>query len=207
MMKRLRQEALRSEKSGQGWRSSIDALRPATQELWRSLSTRERQRFLRHPRAYWEVHRHRVAPEIDEKVKVELQSGGVVRHAARIVAMEAGRDGLQVTIAPRGAAAAQKLLVQRVINCTGPNTGVEMCRSPLTLTLLASGACRPDDLGIGLACDADGALVDAAGRVSDRMFTLGPLRKGELWESTAVPELRVQAERLARRLLGGRDVR
>jgi len=205
MMKRLRMEALRAEKNGEGWRSSIDALRPATQELWRSLDAEEKQRFLRHPRAYWEVHRHRVAPEIDEKVKVELQSGSVVRHAARIVAIGAASDGLRVAIAPRGAAAAKELLVQRVINCTGPNTGVEMCRSPLTLTLLTSGACTPDEVGIGLACDADGALMDSAGRVSDRLFTLGPLRKGELWESTAVPELRVQAERLARRLLGGMD--
>ena len=203
MMKRLRKEALRAEKSGEGWRSSLDALRPATQELWRSLGAVEKQRFLRHPRAYWEVHRHRVAPEIDEKVKVELQSGGAVRHAARIVAIEVARDGLQVAVTPRGTAATRKLLVQRVINCTGPNTGVEMCRSPLTLTLLASGVCRPDEVGIGLACDTDGALMDSAGRVSDRLFTLGPLRKGELWESTAVPELRVQAERLARRLLGG----
>ena len=207
MMKRLRNEVARAEKSGESWRSSVDALRPATQELWRSLGPEERRRFLRHPRAYWEVHRHRVAPEIDEKVKVELQSRGVVRHAARIVAIDAGRDALRITIAPRGAASEQSLLVQRVINCTGPNTGVEMCRSPLTLTLLKAGVCRPDELGIGLACDADGALVDGAGRVSDRLFTLGPLRKGELWESTAVPELRVQAERLARRLLGGRDAR
>ncbi|HYR69160.1 MAG TPA: FAD/NAD(P)-binding protein [Candidatus Dormibacteraeota bacterium] len=203
MMKRLRKEALRAEKNGEGWRSSIDALRPATQDLWRSLDTEQKQRFLRHPRAYWEVHRHRVAPEIDEKVKVELQSGSVIRHAARIVTIDAERDALRVAIAPRGAAA-QRLLVQRVINCTGPNTGVEMCRSPLTLTLLTSGACRPDEVGIGLACDADGALMDAAGRISDRLFTLGPLRKGELWESTAVPELRVQAERLARRLLNAR---
>jgi len=134
MMKRLRNEVARAEKSGESWRSSVDALRPATQELWRSLGPEERRRFLRHPRAYWEVHRHRVAPEIDEKVKVELQSRGVVRHAARIVAIDAGR-------------------------------------------------------------------------VSDRLFTLGPLRKGELWESTAVPELRVQAERLARRLLGGGSAR
>ena len=76
-----------------------------------------------------------------------------------------------------------------------------MCRSPLTQALLRAGACRPDDVGIGLSCDPDGAVVDAAGRISDRLFTLGPLRKGELWESTAVPELRVQAERLARRIL------
>jgi len=203
MMRRLRQEARRAEGSGGGWRSSIDALRPSTQELWRSLGVDEKQRFLRHARAYWEVHRHRVAPEIDEKVNAELRSGRVVRHAARIVAIEVARDGLRVSIAPRSSNAARELIVQRIVNCTGPNTGVEMCESPLTLALLKTGVCRPDEVGIGLACDADGALMDAAGRVSDRLFTLGPLRKGELWESTAVPELRVQAERLARRLLGG----
>src|SRR5205814_1648984 len=125
-----------------------------------------------------------------------------IRNPGRFPARASPPDG---EAAPDGAAAAKELLVQRVINCTGPNTGVEMCRSPLTLTLLTSGACTPDEVGIGLACDADGALMDSAGRVSDRLFTLGPLRKGELWESTAVPELRVQAERLARRLLGGMD--
>jgi uncharacterized NAD(P)/FAD-binding protein YdhS len=201
MMKRLRQEARRAEKSGESWQSSLDALRPATQDLWRSLSLAEKQRFLRHPRAYWEVHRHRVAPEIDEKVKVELQSGKLMRHAARIVSIEIEGDGLRVAVRPRGASAARELVVQRVINCTGPNTGIEMFQSPLTQALLKSGACRPDEIGIGLSCDADGALVDAAGGVSNRLFTLGPLRKGELWESTAVPELRVQAERLARRLM------
>ncbi len=201
MMKKLRQDAGRADECGEGWRSSVDALRPATQELWLSLSAAERQRFLRHPRAYWEVHRHRVAPEIDAMVKVELQSGNLVRHAARIVSIASDPAGLRVAITPRGASTAQSLVVQRVINCTGPNTGIEMCQSPLTQALLRAGVCRPDEVGIGLSCDADGAVIDATGRVSNRLFTLGPLRKGELWESTAVPELRVQAERLARRLM------
>jgi uncharacterized NAD(P)/FAD-binding protein YdhS len=201
MMKRLRHEAGRAETNGEGWRSRVDALRPVTQDLWRSLGTAEKQRFLRHARAYWEVHRHRVAPEIAAMVTAEIQSGKVARHAARIVSIDSDPGGLRVAITPRGESATRSLVVQRVINCTGPNTGIEMCESPLTKALLSAGACRPDEVGIGLACDADGALIDAAGRVSDRLFTLGPLRKGELWESTAVPELRVQAERLARRLV------
>lgn len=201
MMRRLRRDAQLAERSGGSWRSSIDALRPATQELWRSLRLAEKQRFLRHPRAHWEIHRHRVAPEIGEKVRVEIQSGMLARHAARIVSIKTERNGLRVAITPRGDSVAQELVVQRIINCTGPNTGIQMWQAPLTQALLKAGACRPDDVGIGLACDADGALVDTAGRVSNQLFTLGPLRKGELWESTAVPELRVQAERLAKRLV------
>ena len=203
MMKRLRRDIRRGDEKGERWQSKIDALRPATQDLWRSLRLAEKQRFLRHPRAYWEVHRHRVAPEIGEMVKAEIQSGKLVRHAARVVSIEPDPAGLRVVITPRGVSATQTLIVQRIINCTGPNTGVEMCQSPLTQALLSAGVCRPDEVGIGLSCDADGAVIDATGRVSSRMFTLGPLRKGELWESTAVPELRVQAQRLARRLVEG----
>jgi uncharacterized NAD(P)/FAD-binding protein YdhS len=33
------------------------------------------------------------------------------------------------------------------------------------------------------------------------LFTLGPPRRGELFETTAVPEIRVQAELLALRLI------
>jgi uncharacterized NAD(P)/FAD-binding protein YdhS len=106
-----------------------------------------------------------------------------------------------VTLRPRGSEAREVLVVERAINCTGPNTGIEMIGSPVTQSLLRSGAGRPDPIGIGLACDPDGALLDAEGRASERLFTLGPLRKGELWETTAVPEIRVQAERLAARIL------
>src|SRR5690606_25359129 len=53
----------------------------------------------------------------------------------------------------------------------------------------------------GLTVSPDGALIDAEGRVSDSLFTLGPPRKGTLWETTAVPEIRVQAQQLAERLL------
>ena len=39
--------------------------------------------------------------------------------------------------------------------------------------------------------------LNAEGRPSERMFLVGPLRKGLLWENTAVPELRLEARRMA----------
>jgi len=38
------------------------------------------------------------------------------------------------------------------------------------------------------------------GSAAGRLFTLGNLRRGELWETTAIPELRVQARAIAERL-------
>ena len=89
-----------------------------------------------------------------------------------------------------------------MINCTGPTTDLATVSDPLISQLRESGTTRPDELGLGLDTDPRGALVRADGAVSERLFLLGSLRKGALWESTAVPELRVQAEELAIRLVG-----
>lgn len=88
-----------------------------------------------------------------------------------------------------------------VVNCTGPEGDFRKLRHPLVDSLLEHGLARPDRLGMGLDVAADGALMDAWGEASSWLFTLGPLRKGALWETTAVPEIRVQAAELARRLL------
>lgn len=202
MMRTLRVRAARERKRGADWRVVVDALRPITQELWRSLPISEQRRFLRHVRPYWEIHRHRVAPRVAAEIERELQSGSVVRHAGAMASVENSEGGLRVTVRRRGRGQRYALVVQRIVNCTGPNTQIEMNRAPLTRTLLAGGLCRPDRLGIGIACDPEGAVIDASGRITRKLFALGPLRKGELWESTAVAELRVQAERLATRLVG-----
>jgi uncharacterized NAD(P)/FAD-binding protein YdhS len=64
-------------------------------------------------------------------------------------------------------------------------------------SLLREGLVRPDPLGLGLDSDEHGRLLDAGGRPSARLLLVGPLRKGRLWENTAVPELRREAERTA----------
>ena len=39
--------------------------------------------------------------------------------------------------------------------------------------------------------------VDSSGRTHGGVWILGPLRRGSAWETTAVPEIRAQARRLA----------
>jgi uncharacterized NAD(P)/FAD-binding protein YdhS len=87
-----------------------------------------------------------------------------------------------------------------VINCTGPDTDLTRVRDPLVVALRRDGLIRPDELGLGLDTDDEGRLVAADGDPSSRLTLLGPLRKGRLWEHTAVPELRVAAKQVADRL-------
>ena len=86
------------------------------------------------------------------------------------------------------------------VNCTGPDTNLARVRDPLVQSLRAAGLIRPDELGLGLDTDESGGLVGADGSVGDDLLCVGPLRKGRLWENTAVPELRGETLAMARRL-------
>ena len=84
------------------------------------------------------------------------------------------------------------------VNCTGRSAAPEPGDDPLVGALLARGLARPGPLGLGFATHPDGRLVAADGWPA---WTLGSLRRGELWESTAIPEIRDQAGVLARSIL------
>jgi len=194
-----------AENSGSGWRAVIDSLRPFTQAIWRALPRAERRRFLRHVRPYWEVHRHRVAPEIGVPLAMQIQDGQIETHAGRITAYAEDADGVDVTYCDRSTGEKRSLRVGLVINCTGPEADCRRIENPLLNNLLRQKMVRPDPLFLGLDASEDGALIDGRGEPSDFLYSLGPSRKGSLWESTAVPEIRVQAAQLATLLLAASE--
>jgi uncharacterized NAD(P)/FAD-binding protein YdhS len=50
---------------------------------------------------------------------------------------------------------------------------------------------------MGLETTSNGALINADGTAWENIFAIGPMRKGTLWETTSVPEIRSQAASLA----------
>ncbi len=91
--------------SGQGsdWRPVVDSLRPVTQTLWRSLGNTERARFVRHLAPRWDVHRHRVAPQIDELLQAKRQSGRLIVVAGRVLSVANDSDTIEMSVRRRGA--------------------------------------------------------------------------------------------------------
>jgi uncharacterized NAD(P)/FAD-binding protein YdhS len=199
-LRAVREHVRRVAGSGADWREVVGALRPITAALWQRLSVRERARFLRHVRPYWEVHRHRAAPEPAAAVRRMLDDGEMRVVAGRLLSMTEEGNGVTVTLRRRGAAAPETMRVERVVNCTGPESDTRTLRDPLVATLREAGLLSPDALGLGVETAADGALLDAAGRPSRTLFHVGPFLKATYWEATAVPELRVHAARLAHSL-------
>ncbi|MDD2768207.1 MAG: FAD/NAD(P)-binding protein [Methylococcus sp.] len=188
--------------SGGDWRPAIDALRPVTQTLWKSLGLSEQRKFLRHLRTFWDCHRHRLAPGIAARLDAMLESGQLVRHVGRIRSFADRGDHVEVLIRRRGSDQSYAFNVDAVVNCSGSESDYRKLDSALVKDLLGQRLIQPDPLALGLDVADNGALIGAEGRASEVLFTLGPPQKGRLWETTAVPEIRGQAARLAVELLG-----
>jgi uncharacterized NAD(P)/FAD-binding protein YdhS len=203
LLRLIRLQIRKAEERGSNWRAVIDSLRPVTQQIWRLLPHPEQRRFLRHLRTYWDVHRHRIAERIADQLNLQLRSGQIHMHAGRITEYREVDGGVDITYRDRKSGKLASFRVDRVVNCTGPEGDFRRVGSPLLTDLIGGNLARPDALSLGLDVADDGGVLDAQGAPSNFLYALGPLRKGGLWESTAVPELRVQVAELANLLVGG----
>lgn len=179
---------------------AIDKLRPHTQRLWRSLSTEEKQEFLSKHAAKWNVTRHRIAVSIHDTITDALDCGRLQVIPGTIERLVSSEQSIDVTLRD-GDGNALTQSGDLVINCTGPQACFSQTALPLFQSLLRRQLACSDELDLGIQVDDDFAVIDSDGESSETLFAIGPLLKGTLWETTAVPELRGQAMRIAAVLL------
>jgi uncharacterized NAD(P)/FAD-binding protein YdhS len=197
----LRNLAKETMAKGGDWRSVVDGIRPYTWEIWRRLPFDSKQRFLRHARAYWEVLRHRMAPEIDSEIQKTLASAQLRVIRAKSLSLIATSAGARITYRRRGKTEHETLDVAKVAECTGVYTDPLATTNPLLKYLLAEGLARPDPLGIGIDVDSVCGIMNRNGAPSRVLYAVGPLTRAAFWEIMAVPDIRVQCAGLARHLL------
>jgi uncharacterized NAD(P)/FAD-binding protein YdhS len=204
-MRGVRETVRAAERQGGSWQHVMDALRPMIGDYWQALPMAAQQRFLRHLRPWWDVHRHRLAPQVAARIEKLLGEGTLIICRGRLVRMtvDAKPDSFPLTVSwrPAGDSTVYKIGAHHVVNCMGPGGDPTRSRSPLIKGLLASGLGRPDPLMLGLEVDPDGRVVSSAGEPSPRLFALGPPTRGVFWEATAVPDIRQHAYRLSATVL------
>ena len=170
----------------------------------------DRRRFLRHVRPFWEVHRHRLAPAVSQLVDDLQRSGRLTLHAGRILECVDVDGFAQIEYQDRATGKTRILRAARIVNCTGHETDARKIDSPVVRSLLKNKLARVDACLQGLDVTEEGAVIDAMGSPSTTLFALGPPRKALLWESTAVPEIRLQAlgqaEQLALQLAQSKEL-
>lgn len=197
LVRAVRTAMRRAKAAGVDWRSVVAELRPLTTTLWQRLPADAQVRFLRHAGPYWETHRHRVAPAIHDVMLGLLATGQLEVQAAALVAIEGHRGFLAARIRHRGTARREVGSVSAIVNCTGPDPDIRNSTDPFIGSLLQSGAIRPGPNALGIATAPSGAAIGSDATPSATLFTLGPLRRGDLFETTAVPEIRAQIAALA----------
>jgi uncharacterized NAD(P)/FAD-binding protein YdhS len=143
----LSQEA---ERLGGDWREGITFVRNMAPTLWQRLSLRDRARFLRHLRARWDVHRHRLPPLLAQQIETLRCQQRLHVHAGQIRRMQPEGEQIEVTWQPRGTLTLQQLRVDHVINCTGPDYAIAHSLEPLWRNLLQCGLVRRRPSGVGL---------------------------------------------------------
>jgi uncharacterized NAD(P)/FAD-binding protein YdhS len=79
-------------------------------------------------------------------------------------------------------------------DCSGhrPDLG-----SPLIKSLLRQGLARSDAHHLGVAVKPNGQVVGRGNAVTPKLFALGPLCQGSLWEITSVPQIVRQVDAAA----------
>jgi len=184
-----------------GWPGLMQLLRPHNNDMWQGLDLDQRRRFLRHLRPWWDIHRHRVAPQIGALIDAARARGQLSIIAGRIEIDRTTDEAVEVTIVRRGSDVRENRSFDRVVDCRGPRNEVDV-NLTLHAQLVAKGLLRPDPLDQGFDVATGEALIGRDGTPSDRLFVLGPPTRGRYTEIVAIPDIRLQAAEVANGLIG-----
>ena len=176
--------------AGDKWREAVDGLRPITEAMWRSFTAAEREEFLRTDGSSWSRRRHRIAPDIADRVDEEISAGRIQVVKGKVSRATATENSVQISLEDGRSFHGDYLAV-----CIGRDYELS---DPLSISLINKGKTSRGPLGMGLSVDVStGLLQKPDGSTYSNTYAIGPLRSGEAFESTAIPEIRKQAYSIA----------
>jgi uncharacterized NAD(P)/FAD-binding protein YdhS len=188
------------EDAGGDWREAVTFMRNLGPQIWNGLPHAERARFVRHVQPHWDIHRHRLPPQLGGRLAHLRDSGRLRVNAGRVKQVTPHGSRLTVQWHGRGEREHGTVTVDLIVNATGPDYVLHRSRDPLMRSLHSQGWIAPDALNLGIKTGPPGVCMNARGEPSQDLYYLGPMLRADHWEATAVTELRGHAERLAQHL-------
>ena len=198
LLRELRRQCVLAQAQGIDWQAPLDTVRVHIARLWSQASDAQRRQFVRHVRPWWESHHHRSPPQGNALLERLLSQGRLTIRAASLQGVD--NSGPRVRLRYRGQAEAVWVEGDGLINSTGIEYDWRRVDKALPRQLLVRGLILPGNLGLGIAADAGGAVLNAQAEPAQRLFAMGPPLRGMWWESTAVTDVALQAKALAQRL-------
>jgi len=180
----------------------IDAVRPFTQRIWQSFSDDEKRIFMSRFRHLWGVARHRLPLSSFDKIQQLKIKNKLQVISGKLLDLNEANQAIEVEYWDKLLDQNKKLQVGRIINCTGPETDFLKLKSGFLKQSIKNGLLSQDFLKLGLNVNVETfQTLNSKNKVNANIYAIGSLLKGELWESTAVSELRLQADQLSNILL------
>lgn len=201
VLRRVRLALVEAEREGITWHAVFDRLRGQGGEIWRSLPVVERRRLVRFLRPYWDVHRFRIAPQVEGAIDRRVAAGTLVFHAAAIADVRRGADGeIAVAFHPRHGGKPFEGYFDAVVVTTGPGHRAILSSQPFLAGLAGAGVLQLDTVGLGLAVDEESRAIGAGGRVAGTLYIAGPLARGTFGELMGLPQVTDHAVSIAERI-------
>ena len=212
LLRRVRRTLEQAAGEGITWHAVFDRLRGEGGAIWRALPVAERRRLVRFLRPYWDVHRFRIAPQVEAVIDRRLAAGSLHIHAASLADAALRADGtIAVTFRPRRGGRPLVEHYDTVVVTTGPGHRAILSSQPFLEALAAAGALQLDTVGLGLAVDDDSRAIGTNGEAAETLFIAGPLARGTFGELMGLPQVTehalLVAQKVAHRMAGARTLR
>jgi uncharacterized NAD(P)/FAD-binding protein YdhS len=175
--------------SAEDWRAAQDGVRHELPSIWFNWSDSQKSEFWTEHLRWWNVHRHRMAPDIAAELQRLMTEGRLEIIATDSLELKDNHDFIGIDTGKREVAA------DIVINSTGYGS-IET--TELFGSLLSSRLVSRAPLGLGVRSNFPTfELLDEDGNLTPGLFGIGPILLGERFETTAIPEIRDQAVKVA----------
>jgi uncharacterized NAD(P)/FAD-binding protein YdhS len=200
LLSKVRATISDAQAQGIPWQSVFDALRQDAPSLWQALPMRERQKFLRRVRRWYEVHRYRMPPQGAAILEMGINSDQVRLETGKLVSITGDSKGLHAGIKTREGRT--EFCCRHILLATAPDFQDYAAHQRFLLGMHRDGFIQSDPLGLGLACDFAGRALAVAGTPNSTLFVAGPPARPAFGELTGVPEIAAQAASLVDRIIG-----
>lgn len=197
LLQRVRQTLELANNDGWSWHTVVDALRDQAPSIWDALPIAERRRVVRHLRSLWDVHRFRIAPQVEAVLERRLQEGNLSIIPASLRSAVIDKNSYNVSYKRRFRTNVEAENFDAIVITTGPaHTGIAR-ESPLIGSLFQQGLLARDPVGLGLHTAKTGHVITREGKIAETIYIGGPLARGTFGELMGVPEVTRYAECIA----------
>ncbi|OAP38270.1 hydroxyacylglutathione hydrolase [Sinorhizobium glycinis] len=198
LLRRIRQTLRAARQRGLDWHPVLDAVRAQGQQIWQALPVIERRRIARLARSYWDVHRFRIAPQVEMVLDRAVESGRLNILAASVASAAIEGQHIVVDLKERVLGAQRRIAVDAIVVTTGPAHGSILSSQPFLAGLEDAGVLTACETGLGIACGRDARAVGADSLSNRWLFVAGPLARGTFGELMGLPQVTEHAVFVAR---------